>query len=51
MVGAYPPGQDWDMCGSDAADRAKALANIPRVPVPEQDPIAGRNGAIQAQWH
>lgn len=50
VVGAYPPGQDWDMCGSDAADRAKALANIPRVPVPEQDPIAGCNGAIQAQW-
>ena len=47
VVGAYPEGQDWDLCRATEADRAKALENIPWVPLPKLDPVfgAGRSGA------
>jgi uncharacterized protein YjlB len=29
VVGAYPDGQEWDLCRATAKDREKALENIP----------------------
>lgn len=50
VVGAYPDGQAWDLCRATAADRAKALENIPWVPLPGLDPVFGASGPIHALW-
>jgi uncharacterized protein YjlB len=51
VVGAYPEGQDWDLCRATEADRAKALENIPWVPLPQLDPVFGPSGPVLALWH
>jgi len=48
LVGAYPQGQDWDVCRT-AADRA-TLARIAAVPLPKGDPIDGTDGALTRLW-
>jgi uncharacterized protein YjlB len=50
VVGAYPDGQDWDLCRASASDRAKALENIPWVPLPKLDPVFGPAGPVLALW-
>ena len=45
VVGAYPEGQDWDLCRASASDRTKALENIPWVPLPKLDPVFGPAGS------
>ena len=50
VVGAYPEGQDWDLCRATEADRAKALENIPWVPLPRLDPVFGPDGPVLALW-
>ena len=51
VVGAYPAGQEsWDMKRDTAAERATALAQIPAVPLPLQDPIFGVEGPLLALW-
>lgn len=50
VVGAYPEGQDWDMCGTDPAERERALANIPAVALPETDPVFGPEGPLLTCW-
>lgn len=50
VVGAYPEGQDWDLCRATEADRAKALENIPWVPLPRLDPVFGVSGPMLALW-
>jgi len=41
VVGAYPPGQDWDLRRGDPAEHDEVVANIARVPDPETDPVGG----------
>jgi uncharacterized protein YjlB len=41
VVGAYPPGQDWDLRRGDPAEHDEVVANIARVPDPESDPVGG----------
>jgi uncharacterized protein YjlB len=50
VVGAYPVGQNWDLCRATPTDRDKALENIPWVPLPEFDPIFGPAGPILDLW-
>jgi uncharacterized protein YjlB len=50
VVGAYPEGQDWDLCRATESDRAKALENIPWVPLPRLDPVFGPAGPVLARW-
>jgi uncharacterized protein YjlB len=50
VVGAYPPGQDWDLLKGEPGDREKALQNIPNVPLPKSDPVEGRDGALARAW-
>jgi uncharacterized protein YjlB len=50
VVGAYPAGQNWDLCRATPTDRDKALENIPWVPLPEFDPIFGPAGPILDLW-
>ena len=50
VVGAYPEGQDWDLCRASGSDRAKALENIPWVPLPKLDPVFGPAGPVLVLW-
>jgi uncharacterized protein YjlB len=47
VVGAYPPGQDWDLRRGDPAEHDECVANIARVPDPESDPVGG---SLTALW-
>ena len=48
VIGAYPAGQDWDMC-RDAPDEAM-LRRIAEVPLPSADPLEGSDGALPGLW-
>ena len=49
VVGAYPPGQDWDICrGRLSAD---ALARMEQLPFPSTDPLIGTDGPLSRLWH
>ena len=51
VVGAYPPQGTYNLCrGDNPADRDKALTTIPKVPVPESDPVSGKNGPLTTLW-
>jgi uncharacterized protein YjlB len=50
VVGAYPPGQRWDLCRGTPAERPWALENIARVPLPKLDPVYGSAGPLTSQW-
>jgi uncharacterized protein YjlB len=41
VVGAYPPGQDWDLRRGDPAEHDEVMASIERVPDPASDPVGG----------
>jgi uncharacterized protein YjlB len=44
LVGAYPPGQEWDIC-RQAPDR-EAVARMAALPFPPSDPVRGKQGAL-----
>jgi len=51
VIGAYPPEGTYDLCrGDNPADRDKALTTIPKVPVPESDPVFGKSGGLSTLW-
>lgn len=50
VVGAYPPGQDWDLLRGEPGERVRAAENIARVPLPEGDPVQGADGPLTELW-
>lgn len=48
VVGAYPQGQDWDICRS--APTVAQRAAIHAVPRPAQDPLDGSEGPLCVLW-
>jgi uncharacterized protein YjlB len=50
VVGAYPRGQENDMNHGTPGERAQALKNIARVPLPETDPVFGKDGPLPKRW-
>lgn len=50
VVGAYPPGQEWDLLRGEAGERPDADENIARVPLPQSDPVAGKEGPLLTHW-
>lgn len=50
VVGAYPQGRAWDVCRGEPTERPRALANLARVPLPDQDPVHGRAGPLLLAW-
>jgi uncharacterized protein YjlB len=50
VVGAYPDGQDPDLCKESVGEHARALENIPRVPMAVCDPIFGSDGPVMRLW-
>lgn len=50
VVGAYPEGRSHDMNLGKEDERPKADKNIAAVPIPDRDPIGGKEGALQEIW-
>ncbi len=50
VVGAYPPGQRWDLCDGSPGQRRQALQNIAAVPLPLTDPVFGKQGPLNEIW-
>lgn len=50
VVGAYPPGQSWDMNYGKTGERPAADQNVARVPLPKTDPVFGRRGPLIDHW-
>jgi uncharacterized protein YjlB len=48
VVGAYPPGQDWDL-QRGAADAAM-IARMEKLPFPASDPVGGKEGPLSRLW-
>jgi uncharacterized protein YjlB len=50
VVGAYPPGAKMAITRPTPENYRKALKTIPAVPLPESDPVQGRDGALVRLW-
>ena len=50
VVGAYPPGQRWDILRGEPADRPEADQRIARLPLPVTDPVGGQGGPVLEKW-
>jgi len=51
VIGGYPPSGTYDLCRGDRpADRDRAVKTIPKVAVPETDPVGGKHGALTSLW-
>ena len=49
VVGAYPPGQNGDICRD--APSPEQLVNMKNLPFPDQDPVQGVNGVLHRHWN
>jgi len=50
VIGAYPRGQNPDICRAEPGRRDRALANIAAVPLPDADPVTGRAAPLLDCW-
>ncbi|AYW47216.1 hypothetical protein C7K38_01795 [Tetragenococcus osmophilus] len=50
VIGAYPNGQNYDICYGKKEERPEKLDNIKQVPIPDYDPIYGERGKLFAYW-
>lgn len=50
VVGAYPKGQDWDICPAKPDERGCAAEDISKVPPPQADPVYGEDGPLLDHW-
>jgi uncharacterized protein YjlB len=48
VVGAYPPGQKWDLCRSALSD--SEIAAMLTLPFPKSDPVLGTDGPLPSYW-
>jgi uncharacterized protein YjlB len=51
VVGAYPSGQQWDMCYGKSEERPRADEKIARVSLPRCDPVYGTKGYLINFWN
>jgi uncharacterized protein YjlB len=50
VIGAYPKTGRYDLCRGSKGEHRKALISIPRVPMPEADPVFGKQGPLLRLW-
>lgn len=48
VIGAYPPGQQADICRE--APSPVQLTKIDNLPFPDRDPVQGSDGAVARYW-
>lgn len=48
VIGAYPAGQNWDICR--AAPDAHAIERMRTLPFPKIDPVTGGSGELVKAW-
>jgi uncharacterized protein YjlB len=48
VVGAYPPGQHWDICRSEPD--AAAQTRMATLSFPKSDPVGGKSGPMLRLW-
>jgi uncharacterized protein YjlB len=48
VVGAYPEGQDWDICLEAPSEAMRQ--RMRDLPVPDRDPVAGADGPLSRYW-
>jgi uncharacterized protein YjlB len=51
VIGAYPRTGRYDLCRDNKADHDKAVLSIPQVPLPDSDPVFGRQGPLLRLWN
>jgi len=50
VIGAYPAQGTYDLCRATPAEHARAKALIPKVPLPDADPVYGSDGPLRKLW-
>jgi len=50
VIGAYPKTGKYDLCRGSKAEHAKAVQTIPDVPLPDSDPVYGKDGPLLTLW-
>ncbi len=50
VVGAYPPGPKMQITRPTPENHARALTTIPQVPLPQTDPVMGKDGPLLRLW-
>ncbi|WP_235947882.1 cupin domain-containing protein [Paenibacillus glycinis] len=50
VAGAYPGGMSYNTRTGNAGERQRDLEDIRLVPLPDQDPVFGREGPLLANW-
>lgn len=48
VIGAYPPGQRWDICRGEASP--ETLDRMRRLSFPKSDPVIGPGGPLVRAW-
>jgi uncharacterized protein YjlB len=51
VIGAYPRTGHYDLCRDSKADHDKAVLSIPQVPLPDADPVFGKQGPLLRLWN
>jgi len=50
VIGAYPKSGTYNLCRGSKAEHTKALTTIPKVPLPDTDPVYGKDGPLMRAW-
>jgi uncharacterized protein YjlB len=50
VIGSYPNSGRSDLCRGSRGEHAKAVKTIPRVPLPDTDPVFGKEGPLLRLW-
>lgn len=50
VVGAYPGGREPDICTGTSWEHTHAIDSVPEVPLPDRDPVFGKEGPLLQRW-
>jgi uncharacterized protein YjlB len=50
VLGAYPAQGEYNLCRGSRSEHALALTTIPKVPIPDADPVYGPTGPLKQLW-